>query len=331
MVRKNKGKLKKEYMKKSKRILLGIALFTFAVASFGQAKKPTLMILPSDNWCEQRYFMTEFDNQGTKIKIPNYKQVFQEDTEIGQVISKIGSLMVDHHFPLKDAEQELKTIEERNAEDESTTSSSSGASFVESPLDKLKKRAKADILIQIWWRVTKTENGKIVSFTLEAFDAYTSKRIASSSGHSAPNKTDIIPVLLQNAVQVNIEPFVDQLQAHFDDMFVNGREIMLTVKKWNSWDKNMETEIDGTEITDYINKWMNQSTVNKRFTLADATENIIRFDQVRIPLYNADNDPMDARLFARGLQKYLKAAPFNFEVKLMTRGLGEAIIVLGEK
>ena len=71
------------------------------------------MILPSDNWCEQRFFMTEFDNQGTKQKVPNYKQAFQEDTEIGQVISKIGSLMVDRGFPLKDAEQEIKAIERR--------------------------------------------------------------------------------------------------------------------------------------------------------------------------------------------------------------------------
>jgi Mg2+/Co2+ transporter CorC len=137
--------------------------------------------------------------------------------------------------------------------------------------------------------------------------------------------------LLEKAILANIDPFTAQLQSHFDDMFKNGREIMLTVKKWNSWDKNMETEIDEKEITDYINKWMKDNTVNKRFTMADATENVIRFDQVRIPLYNSDNDPIDARQFAKGLQKYLKAAPFNFEVKLMTRGLGEAILVLGEK
>jgi hypothetical protein len=40
---------------------------------------------------------------------------------------------------------------------------------------------------------------------------------------------------------------------------------------------------------------------------------------------------LDARDFGKKLQKYLKAAPYNFEVKLMTRGLGEAILVLGEK
>ena len=318
-------------MKKLKLILLSISFFAIASSSFGQAKKPTLMILPSDNWCEQRIFMTEFDNQGTKQKVPNYKQAFQEDTELGQVISKIGSLMIDRGFPLKDAEQELKAIEARNAEDNMTSSTTSGSSISESPLDKLKNKAKADIIIQIWWKVTKTDNGKVVSFVLEAFDAYTSKRIASSTGNGAPNNTDIVPVLLQNSILANIEPFAAQLQAHFDDMFNNGREILLTVKKWNSWENDMETEIDGKEITDYINEWMQKNTVKGRFTMADASENIIRFDQVRIPLYDENNNALDARQFAKGLQKYLKAATFNFEVKLMTRGLGEAILVLGEK
>lgn len=318
-------------MKKLNIFLSFYMLFALTISGFGQAKKPILMILPSDNWCEQRIFMTTFDNQGTKQKVPNYKQAFQEDTELGQVISKIGSLMIDRGFPLKDAEQELKTIEARNAEDNITTSTASGSSISESPLDKLKNKAKADIIIQIWWKVTKTDNGKVVSFVLEAFDAYTSKRIASSTGNSNPNNVDILPVLLQNSILANIDPFVAQLQSHFDDMFNNGREILLTVKKWNSWDKNMESEIDGKEITDYINEWLQKNTVKGRFSMADASENIIRCDQVRVPLYDANNNAIDARQFAKGLQKYLKAAPFNFEVKLMTRGLGEAILVIGEK
>jgi len=302
-----------------------------SILSFSQAKKPTLMILPSDNWCEQRYFMTEFDNQGTKQKVPNYKQAFQEDTEIGQVISKIGSLMIDRGFPLKDAEQELKAIEARTAEDNMTTSSSSGSGISESPLDKLKNKAKADIIIQIWWKVSKTDNGKVVSFVLEAFDAYTSKRIAASSGNGSPNDKDIVPVLLQNAIQSNIDPFVSQLQAHFDDMFNNGREITLTLKKWNSWDKDFETEVEEKEIIDYVNEWLQKNTVKGRFNVSDASENKIRCEQVRIPLYDSNNNAVDARQFAKGLQKYFKAAPFNYEVKLMTRGLGEAILVFGEK
>lgn len=306
-------------------------LVSIAQNLMGQAKKPTIMILPSDNWCEQRFFMTVFDNQGTKQKVPNYKQAFQEDVELGQVISKIGSLMIDRGFPLKNAEQELKAIEAREAEDNMTSSVASGSGLSESTLDKLKNKAKADILIQIWWSVTNSEKGKVVSFVLEAFDSYTSKLIASSTGNSMPNNTDIVPILLQNAILANINPFASQLQSHFDDMFNNGREILLTVKKWNSWDKDMETEVEGKEIADYINEWLQKNTLNGVFTMADASENVIRFNQVRIPLFDANNNAIDARQFAKGLQKYLKAAPFNFEVKLMTRGLGEAILVLGEK
>jgi hypothetical protein len=318
-------------MKKLKTLIFTLGLFASTSLLLAQAKKPTLMILPSDNWCEQRFFMTEFDNQGTKQKVPNYKQAFQEDTELGQVISKIGSMMIDRGFPLKDVEQELKAIEARKAEDNMTTSVSSGSSIAESPLDVLKNKAKADILIQIWWKVNKTEQGKVLSFTLEAFDSYTSKRIASATGNSLPNSNDIVPVILQQTIASHLEPFAAQLQKHFDDMFQNGREVILTVKRWNTWDKNLETEIEGEELTDHIQKWMRENTLNGRFNLSDATENKLQFEQVRIPLFDKNNQPIDARAFAKGLQKYLKAAPYNFEVKLMTRGLGEAIIVLGEK
>jgi hypothetical protein len=299
--------------------------------SFGQAKKPTLMILPSDNWCEQRYFMTEFDNQGTKQKVPNYKQAFQEDGELGQVISKIGSLMIDRSFPLKDAEQELKNIEARSAEDNMTSSAATGSGLSESPLDKLKNKAKADIILQIWWKVTKTDSGKVVSFVLEALDAYTSKRVAASTGNSSPNSRDIVPVMLQQAIVSNIDPFVSQLQAHFEDMRQNGREIHLTVRKWNNWDKNLESEVNGDEIRNHIYDWLQKNAVKGRFSETNSSENRIDYEQVRIPLFDERNRALDARQFTIGLQKYLKAAPFNVESKLMNRGLGEAILVIGEK
>ncbi len=313
---------------------LNSSLFLFILfpicSLWAQDKKPTLMILPSDNWCVQRYFTSEFDNQGTKMKVPNYKQAFQEDTEIGQVISKIGSLMIERGYPLKDAEQEIKAIEARTAEDNMTTSKSTGSSIAESPLDKLKNRTKADIILQIWWKVNKTEQGKIISFTLEAFDSYTSKRIAASTGNGLPS-SDIVPVMLQQAVMAQIDQFSSQLLTHFTNMQQNGREITITIKRFGSWDKDLETEIDGHEITDIITEWMNQNTVNKQYNNSETSENVLRLEQVKIPLQDANKNGVDARQFARNLQKYLKAAPYNIDSKLLNRGLGEAILILGEK
>lgn len=314
-------------MKRKYLILLCLSVLGINQSIFGQAKKPILMVLPSDNWCEQRYFMTEFDNQGTKQKVPNYKQAFQEDTELGQVITKLNSLLIRKAFQPKVAEQELKSIETRVAEDNMTRSAASNAQIYESQLDRLRKRVKMDIIIQIWWKVNKD---KSISFTLEAFDAYTSKSIAAQT-FNASSSEDIMPIKLEKAVANSFDPFLEDLQNHFDDMLTNGREILITLKRWDNWDKDFETEVNGDELTDHINKWMNENTVNKRFNRTEATENLIIFEQVRIPIYDKNDNPMDAREFARGLRKYLTSSPFNYDVKLMQRGLGEAILILGEK
>ena len=312
--------------------ILSLVMFLagWVFTSQAQQKKPTLMILPSDNWCNQRYFMSSFNDQGTMKKIPNYKQAFQEDTELGQVIAKLGAFMLNEGYTLKDAEQEIKKLEQVSAEDNVTASSNSGSDLSESPLDKLKKRAKSDIIIQLWWEVNTATGGNVIRYTLDAFDAYTGKRIASSTGNSKASDK-FIPDLLLKAVKENFSLFNSQIDTYFNDMKKNGREVIVKIKTWKNWDKNLEEEYDGKELNEYITGWMKKNTLRGNFNTTDNSETYILFEQTRIPLVNESGEAMDARDFTRGLQKYLKAPPFNITSKLMTRGLGEAILVLGEK
>lgn len=166
------------------RMLISLALYVFAsiTAIADDVKKPTVMILPSDNWCTRRYFTQSFDNQGTTVKVPDYQRAFTEDIELPQVISKVGEVLTGMGYSLKDAEMEIKSLGVKQTEDNAMLSKTSGASIAETPLDILKRRMKSDIVIQLWWNITKDSAGKIVSFTLEAFDAYTNKRIATATG-----------------------------------------------------------------------------------------------------------------------------------------------------
>lgn len=291
-----------------------------------QAKKPTLMILPSDNWCTQRYFYTSYNNHGTEVRVINYRQAFQEDIEIPQVISKIGEVLTDMGYSVKDADQELKKIEVREAEDYATNSNTTGAAFEETTLDVLKRRIKSDVVIQVWWQA---HSDNSVSFTIEAFDAYTSKRIATSSG-TTKNKGKSISLTLESAVKKNIKDFDKQLCRWFDDQIKNGREIVLTIRCWDNWDGSLESEFSGEELIDCIQAWMRENTVNSAFNLSDMTETTAQFEQVRIPM-EANGRSIDARDFATDLRKYLQKHPYNINSKVMVRGLGEAIIVLGEK
>lgn len=306
-------------------VLLCLIFAPIMVAA--QAKKPTLMVLPSDHWCEKRFFMTTWDNQGVKVKTADYQKAFQQDRELRQVISKIGELLTKEGYSLKDAEIETKNVFNRIAEDNVTMSKESGSMIAESPLDMIKKRAKMDIVIQIDWNIN---SDRSVSFTLEAFDAYTSKRIATSTG-TGKTSDEIIPVMLEQAVKSKIKGFDKQMDKYYADMAVNGREIVLTIKRWENRDGDLETENeDGEELLDVIQKWLKKNTVKGAFNLSDATANFAQFEQVRIPLRNSDGDALDARGFAVMLRKYI-SKECGITSKVMTRGLTEAIIVLGEK
>ena len=291
-------------------------------------KKPTLMILPSDNWCAQRYFTTTYENQGVSVVIPDYPTAFREDTELGGMVSKVGELLTGLGYSLKDCEQEFKAMQSRIAED-NVTMSNSGATLVESPLDMLKRRTKSDIIIQLGWQVNKAQNGHSVTFTLEAFDAYTGKRIATASGTGDASE-EIVPKLLENAVSQKIGDFDLQMTRYYADLQANGREIVMTVRCWDSWGNNLETEYGNEELLDCIQNWLNENTVNGAFNLTDATETMAQFEQVRIPFFDEKGRAMDARAFATQLRKYL-LQQYQITAKVMVRGLGEANIILGEK
>ncbi|KAF2509117.1 DUF6175 family protein [Flavobacterium foetidum] len=313
-----------------KKVILIMTLFLSAITSNAQAKKPTIMVVPSDAWCNQRGYMIEYDNQGTIVKVPDYKTALQENSNLLIAISKINELMAARGFPLKNLESALKSLESEAAEDAMLTSKTSGASVAESPIDKLKKTAKADIIMQLTWNVNTMGPKHSVTFNLQGLDAYTDKQIAGASGTGSELIGSNLPVMLETAVLSHMDNFNTQLMSHFEDMFANGREITLRLKKFDSFKGDFETEYGGDELGNQIDNWVKNNTVKGRFSATDATENMMLFEQVRIPLTDANGRAIDAKGWAKGLQKYLKDT-FKIDSKLMTKGLGQASIVVGEK
>ncbi|MFC2176726.1 DUF6175 family protein, partial [Bacteroidota bacterium] len=165
----------------------------------------------------------------------------------------------------------------------------------------------------------------------QGLDAYTNKQIATAAGSGSPSFAADLPMLLEEAVLAHIDNFNNGLQRHFDDLFENGREVTIRIKRFDSWDEDLETEYNGEELGIIIEDWISDNTVKGRYSTSIATENMMLFEQVRIPLYNERGRAIDARRFTKGLQSYLKNPPFNITNKLMTSGLGQATIVLGDK
>ena len=309
-------------------------LTIFALCSMsvlGQAKKPTLMVVPSDAWCKEHGYEQSFDNQGTIEQIPDYKAAVSSDKQLNAVISKINLLMADRGFPLKDLEQNVKSIASLSAEDRLITSKTSGASITESPLDRLRRTAKADIIIEIDWTVNTLGPKNSITYNLRALDSYSNKQVAGAEGTGKASFSAELPVLLEEAVLDHMDSFVERLQNHFDDLLTNGREVVLDMRVFDSSSVDFEMEYGDYELSEIIDNWLADNCVNHRFSKSDATETMILYEQVRIPLYKNNGMAQDTYGFARDLARFLSASPYNITVKTINRGLGRCLLVLGEK
>ena len=313
-----------------KKTFLTLFVVVLAMSAASQVKKPTLMVVPADNWCVKNGFVTKFNDQGTMIDVPNYKQALQNSSDCYNVITKINTLMSDRQFPLKDLSAVTKSMETNQAMDAVTTSKS-GASLAESPLDIIKRNANADIIIELNWSVNTTGPKRSITYSLAAKDAYTDKQVAGCQGTGTPSFSAEIPVLLEEAVIGNMDNFTSQLQAHFDDMTENGREVTMEVKVVdNGSGIDMTSEYGGNELTDIIDDWVSDNSVNHRYNLSQGSDNFLKFEQIRIALYQANGRPNDTRRWARELVKFL-TSKYQIPCRVDIRGLGKAVVMVGEK
>ena len=315
-------------MKKS---ILTITAILSCLVMFGQAKKPTIMVVPSDVWCVQNNFSTTYDNQGVQQTIPDYTRALQNDANLLLAIGKINTMMADRGFPLKDLQTVTKSVNQKNAEYNMIQSKTSGASIAENPIDRLRRVAKADIIMQLTYTVNTMGPKYSVTYNLQGIDAYSNKQIAGAQGTGKQSFTAEFPVLLEEAVVNNMDNFCNQLMTYFEDIQENGREVAVDILVFdNGSGLDLETEFGGLELTEIIDNWMSNNTVNHVFNKSDGSETFIQYEQVRIPLYKANGQQMDTESFVRDLRKYLRDK-YQIESKVMTRGLGQCILAIGEK
>ncbi|MEE1098458.1 MAG: DUF6175 family protein [Alistipes sp.] len=316
-----------------KRLLLVVCLCLVAATTFGQARKPRLMVVPSDSWCYQNGFITQYDNQGVIEYIPDYRAALVQNSDLIPVISAINGLMADRGFPLENLETAMRSLNRQSAELAAVTTKSGGNSVRTNEIMELRRQARADIILQLTWTVNQVGPRRSITYTLQGLDAYTNNEVASAGGTGEPSFTVELPVLLTEAVNAHMDLFCDRLQAHFEDMFENGRAIAININVFeNPEDLDLESEIDGKELREIIEDWIYENTVSHRYNLIDDNEVYMQFDDVRIPIYDDRGRSIAAVNFARELMRYLRSAPCNIaKIKLMNQGLGQATLIIGDK
>lgn len=323
-------------MKKS--IVIAALLLAFQFVGWSQAKKPTIMVVPADAFCERYGYVQQANAMGQTVSSPDYARAMKENADIRTLVAAMADFMAKNDFPIQSLEQELKRLQTEDAELAMMTGKNSGAEVDETPLERLRRSAKADIILDLDYEVHRIGPQKQVSFNLQAIDAYSSKIISGNTGVSTAANVPLTS-LLEECVLSFKDNFLSGLQHYFDDLFANGREISVTLLRYNNCpvDFEEEYEVNGEEyeLAEIIEAWMADNTVEGRFTTAAKSANRLRFNQVRIPLYaqnmNGRDVAIDAEAFVKPLVRMLKKAPYKLTVGSAPRGLGDVWITIGDK
>jgi len=311
-------------------IFTAIFAFTLLINVYPQGKKPSIMVVPMDIWCQERGFWDVYDNQGGIEGRPNYQQAIQDSRELMLVISEINNLFKDRGYGLKDLATSIKSNARRSARNMLTISKNSN-SLSTSPLDELNRQVKADIIVEVDWNINNVGPKHSITYNIRALDSYTNQQVAGSQGTGKPQFTNELPVLLREAVVSNMDNFLYRLQSHFDDCIENGREVVIEVGVFDDGSgHDLETEYDGCELRQIIENWISKNTVNQQFTTTENTENIMLFEGVRIPVLKDNGQPLDASSFLNELRRFLKSK-YAIESKNNSPSLGYAQIIIGEK
>ncbi len=323
-------------MKNINILFAGFLILTINISISAQAKKPQIMIVPDDVYCIKQGYSMKFDNQGTEENIPDYKKALQNDQELIDVIATINRSFLDRGFGTVLLKSQLDNLSETEAELNALTSKSSGAKIKESPTDILKRKAKADIIVKMSFEVRTQGPRKFIKITMEGVDAYTNKSICSQVGEGTPalSSNATILTMTNEAVLTVVDNFLDQLNTYFQEMFEIGRECKFRIQVFDSSPVDLEEEYiynsEELELGEHIDNWFAKNSVSGRFNNIDGSENFLIFS-ARIPLYDENGTAMDAKRYMRDLRKLLKEPPYNLEIKIYQRGLGEAWLIIGEK
>lgn len=317
-------------------IILALIFHLLCLDLMGQAKKPTIMVIPSDIWCIRNGFYYEVDRDGIKEKAMDYKRAMQENEEIRVIISKMGDIMANQDFPIASLEQALKDISTDKAYISLIQSKETGSPVQETEIDILNRTAKPDIILDLDYKIKRIGPKKQISFNMTAIDAYSKNIISGNTGVGSDSDSPVT-TLLEEAVLSYMDNFTAGLQNFFKDMFEKGRIIDVQLQVFDGSPVDFETEFEYNgqiaELADILYVWFEDNTVEGRFDESSRSASSIYYKNVRMPIYGTSlsgkQRANSASSYVNGLINLLR--DYGITSKKVVRGQGRVNIIIGEK
>lgn len=314
---------------------LKLALFSLLFVGFINAqqalRKPSFMLLPSDDWCQKTEF---WESDGNSDGYCNYRKAFQGDPNMGLLLDRLSEFFQDRFngkFLIKKYLANKKNQDARNAR-ASLSNSSGKTGKTNEDTEFIKNQIDADLVLEFSYWFVKEGPKNNLKFRLNATDNYSGESVASISKMGGVSTYDSdYARLIELELNNNMDNFFARLDTYFEEIFNNGLKVSYDFSMMDGSDYNFETEIEGKELTNHIQDWFAKNAVRGSYRLESSSDEELKFTEVRVPVSDETGRAMSADLYADKIKKYFEALPYNYKVNIQRSGLGYSRIKFSKK
>lgn len=271
---------------------LALALWsTFAVPLAAQKTEPTA---PAKATVQPTIMVIPFTRDKEDIR-----RVLDADVNRRIAITKVKEAFDNRGFTTVDFVAKLKETESRQV-------------FTSDNLTDVKTQliefAGADVYVEVEASLQRSESGNSAQVILTAYEASTANSLSNKVGFSGKFYTEDFGKLTAKATESVIEDFLNVMNAKFSEIVENGRFVAVEFSIASDSELRMstETEQEGLPLSDALESWMGTAALKGYYHIQGTSDLKMVFDQVRIPLKDANGVTYSTNKFALEIFKFCK-------------------------
>lgn len=260
--------------------LLFIVINTTIIAQQVEQVQPTIMVMP-------------FTKSGE-----NALELFENDFKWQSIIARVNNAFQERGFRPKDLQETINQVKKSKA-----ISTLKNANFnVE---EAIYMEARTDIIVKAFINIHSEDNNvtNSVQVSLKAIEA--SSRMALydlPTSSSPPFKTTDYGYLVDRVLteENRIEKFINGINDAFTQIITLGKAITVEIiVNEESVFKLDDEKSESKFISELITEWVQSNSYKNQYRIKQDSENILSFDEVRIPLKTDSGTNYSVNDFAR--------------------------------
>ena len=263
---------------------IGVILFTCAYSQV----QPKIMVIP---------YTSEGQDIRTVLENDENKRIIL--TKIKEAFDNRGYNTVDFIARLKTAESSNLMMMDNQEDIKSQIIDMSGADIY----------VEAEMICQQTYVTGQNNPETRVKIVITAYDVATGASLSNKIGESGTFYTRDVAKLSMKAIESCADSFLSVMQSKFSDIAENGRSLILFIGFDETSQYNMESEIgsEGLLLQDEIELWVESHAYNGYYHIQGVTPLKMIFDEIRIPLLDAEGKTYSASRFSMEFFKFFRS------------------------